>query len=260
MNQPPNQKSQFLQWAAFTTTLILGYGCKSALDVPDGPNLSALRATYDSPPGIIAEDILEEVTSAAQDARREVENLTSLEFFLESIATSTEDLTNLSKDLSRNVDLRGISDVVSTCPGVEEDSEFSFDERRTRNGTIDYALLFEDSQLKPSIRSRFSSCQFFHQEAPVQTEGVVLIGFRGDLNLRNLEIKSFLFDMAFDYTYLEPENTTPLDSEDTNYQIDFEYYLDGTLDIGVPAQGGDVIFRFGVDFDQAGLRTADGSF
>lgn len=219
-----------------------------SFELPKGPDLSQLASSYDHPDGELSEDNVEEVLALVQGSLERIEQLSSLDFVVDTLRDVSEEVQEFSRATSESrlrVDL--FSETKVPCAGFEEEG-LSGEEV----GSFVLSLAVEGSELQPTIWGEFRDCRFGRSGVPVRLDSSLQIYVEGDRALRALDIESYLFELSGDIGVGDAEMQS---------HLDFRVFRDRTLEVRVRTETGFIVAGFESGSDRStSIRTGDGSF
>jgi hypothetical protein len=220
----------------------------SSLDLPEGPDLSALNQTYEEPGGQVNPENVSEIVETARAAYEEVRAFTALDFVVETldqVGEVIQDFSDVDPEHPRQVDV--VSDTTTICPGFGDNGETDPD-----NGSLTFTLTIEASRVTPTIWGRFDQCKLVDAKTQISLDSSIDLYITGDLDLTDLVFKSYLFRLNGDLKV--NENTL-------EHEIDFRILADKSIEVQVPAEKGQVVANFGLLANRRmALRARDRSF
>jgi len=184
-------------------------GCSGPAEIPATPDLSALRARYDSPSALI------DFASDASDLLAEAPPLERLAAAFRALRVATDGVDEASADATppnSSIRVQGSIHVTVRCPGAEASPVYD----PATNGTISLTLAVAENAIRRDIGGLASQC-VLRGVVPVVDlpfrvgiNGVIALDLGRDLSFRNRWTGKLLLslDGVFDVEGLEMTNPT----------------------------------------------------
>lgn len=238
--------------------LPLALGSCASVDVPVGPDLTAISDVYAEPTGTVDGETIASAAAAALVDLELVHGLGELEFVTDSLQSVSETIHDVAADDENSIrSIRGSANVRTICPGgaAEPTSD-------PANGDVEYTVAYEQSRLEDTIWGTLTDCVFHDAGArplsadvepgPGHYDGTMDIYLGEEVKLTDLDFPSFLFRL---------DGHARIAAMDTEVGMDFRLLrADSVVEVRAPAADGDVIFGFGSDAARVNLRTRDTTY
>jgi hypothetical protein len=154
--------------------------CSGAAEIPDTPDMSELRDSYEHPTADLD-------TTTANEVIAELPPLEELAAGFRAARYTTNGVDEGSGSSEKDGALRvqGSIRVTLRCPGEGETPVFDAD----ANGSISMTIAVEDSRIKRSVRALAAACllrgELLRIPIPVAVDGPILFDLGGDVGLRD---------------------------------------------------------------------------
>jgi hypothetical protein len=157
-------------------------GCSGAADIPDTPDLSALRAEYDSPSAMLDGDGLITVLDDAPPLQDLAAGFRSTNYVQDGIDQASGTTGQRAADRIR---LQGGIHVTMRCPGALGQPVFD----AATNGSLSLTIALADNRIRRDIGGQATQCvlkgSLLGRDIPVVVNGPIAIDLGGDLSLRS---------------------------------------------------------------------------
>lgn len=231
-----------------TLAVLASQGCVG-VDIPEGPEMDELEASYVDPRGTLPHDDVEALMTGVQAGYSQVEAMGGLDIIsssLEPVSNSLEEVPSEKPKVAERIEISGYTEVTRLCPGDGGSSSAGSD-----GGKLTYNLTIKKNALQEVLWGEFEDCGLDEGSGPARLNGSWSLSLGQPQSIGELGLNWLLFSL--DGTLESDDETVPLVR---SYRLS----PDGTVELSFPAENGDVVFGFQLEQARAFVRTSSDSY